>query len=136
MLLWPGRAPLALVVVLIMVLAAYGPASALGFDFARSFNPAARLGTASGIVNMGGFVASLITIFAIGVILDLRAPDGRFSLADFKIAWSLPVPALGVRLRLAVAQRRLDPRGHAGRRGVIDPLPHAMAEHWRHRKHH
>jgi len=65
-LIWSGPAPLPVIVLLIMVLAAYGPASALGFDFARSFNPAARLGTASGIVNMGGFVASLTTIFVMG----------------------------------------------------------------------
>lgn len=49
---WPGRPPLPLFVVLVLVLAAYGPASAVGFDLARSFNPAARLGGASGIVNM------------------------------------------------------------------------------------
>lgn len=54
-LLWPGRVPLPVVVILMLVLASNGPASAIGFDFARSFNPAARLGTATGIVNMGGF---------------------------------------------------------------------------------
>ena len=72
-LLWPGAAPLPVFVVLILVLSAYGPASAVGFDFARSFNPSARLGAASGIVNVGGFTASLTTIFVIGVILDLLA---------------------------------------------------------------
>ena len=74
-LLWPGAAPLPVIVVLVLTLAAYGPASAVGFDFARTFNPAyPRLGAATGIVNMGGFTASLVTIFAIGVVLDLLAP--------------------------------------------------------------
>ena len=62
MLLWPGPAPLPVVVVLMLVLSANGPASAVGFDFARSFNPSPRLGVASGIVNVGGFTASLMTI--------------------------------------------------------------------------
>ena len=57
-LLWPGRAPLWLLVVLVMVLAVGGPGSMVGFDLARTFNPPTRLGSATGIVNVGGFVAS------------------------------------------------------------------------------
>ena len=68
---WPGRAPLPLLVLLVLVLASNGPGSMLGFDFARTENPPARLGSASGIVNIGGFVASLTTILAVGVLLDL-----------------------------------------------------------------
>ena len=91
--------------ILVIILAAYGPASAVGFDFARSFNPTTRLGAASGIVNMGGFTASLITIFAIGVILDALAPDGQFDIDDFKIAFCFQyLPwAFGVRQPVAGA---------------------------------
>ena len=42
----------------------------IGFDFARPANPPERQGTASGITNMGGFVASMTTLLAIGVLLD------------------------------------------------------------------
>ncbi len=133
-LLWPGRAPLSLVVLLILTLAAYGPASAVGFDFARSFNPSTRLGAASGIVNMGGFTASLITIFAIGVILDLREPSGRFDVDDFKVAfcfqyvlWAFGFVSLWRSRRLARAQ--LQAQGT-----FIDPLPHAIARHLRRRR--
>ncbi len=132
-LVWPGRAPLPLIVILVIILAAYGPASAVGFDFARSFNPGTRLGAASGIVNMGGFTASLITIFAIGVILDLRAPDGHFSVDDFKVAfcfqyvlWAFGLISLWRTRRLTRAELR------AGGT-TIDPLPHAIARHWRDR---
>ena len=135
-LLWPGQPPLPLVVVLIMVLAAYGPASALGFDFARSFNPSARLGTASGIVNMGGFVASLITIFAMGVILDLQAPDGQFSLTDFKVAWCFQYPVWAFGFISLWRTRQLTRRGMRAEGVYIDPLAHAMAERWRRRKQH
>src|SRR4051794_21927003 len=75
-LLWPGRAPLAVLVVLVVVLASNGPGSLVGFDYARTFNPTARLGSASGIVNVGGFVASLTTIFLIGVVLDATSDGG------------------------------------------------------------
>ena len=46
----------------------------VGFDLARTFHPSDRLGRATGVVNIGGFTASLVTIALIGVVLDqLRA---------------------------------------------------------------
>ncbi|WP_369029197.1 MFS transporter [Streptomyces adonidis] len=67
--------PMWLLVVLCTVLGACGPASMLGFDFARPANPPERQGTASGITNMGGFVASMTTLFAVGVLLDATGDD-------------------------------------------------------------
>lgn len=53
-LVYPGEyAPMWVLVVLCVVLGACGPASMLGFDFARPANPPERQGTASGITNMG-----------------------------------------------------------------------------------
>ncbi|MFJ3231441.1 nitrate/nitrite transporter [Streptomyces sp. NPDC086787] len=69
------RAPMWLLVMLCVVLGACGPASMIGFDFARPANPPERQGTASGITNMGGFVASMTTLFAIGVLLDATGDD-------------------------------------------------------------
>lgn len=134
-LLWPGPAPLPVVILLLVILAAYGPASAIGFDFARSFNPAGRLGTASGIVNMGGFVAALVTIFAIGLILDVRAPLGNFDLADFKVAFGFQYVVWGFGLVSLVRSRRLTRAGMRAEGTVIDPLPSAIARHWRDRGH-
>ncbi|TSB22998.1 MFS transporter [Streptomyces benahoarensis] len=75
-LFWPGpHAPMALLVVLCLVLGACGPASMIGFDFARPANPPERQGTASGIVNMGGFMASMSTLLAVGVLLDATGDD-------------------------------------------------------------
>src|SRR5262249_54951846 len=70
-LLWPGRAPLWLLICLVLALAVNGPTSAIGFDFARTSNPSGRLGVATGLVNVGGFTASLCTIALVGVGLDL-----------------------------------------------------------------
>ncbi|OBI79850.1 nitrate/nitrite transporter [Mycobacterium sp. E740] len=82
----PGPAPLWLLVVLIIVISVGGPGSMVGFDFARTFNPSATLGTASGLVNMGGFIASLMVMQAMGVILDAA---GDFSFDSFRAAWTV-----------------------------------------------
>jgi sugar phosphate permease len=132
-LLWPGAAPLPVIVVLVLVLAAYGPGSAVGFDFARTFNPSTRLGAATGIVNMGGFTASLTTIFAIGVILDLLGGRGSYTLAEFKVAFSFQYVVWAIGFVSLRRTRRLA-RAELARQGtVIDPLPHAIARRWRRR---
>ncbi len=89
-LLWPGRSPVWLLVILVCVTAAGGPASMVGFDLARTFNPLQAIGRANGFVNVGGFIASLLTMAAIGIILDLREPRGAtaYDLADFRVALS------------------------------------------------
>jgi sugar phosphate permease len=73
-LLWPGDAPIWLLVLMVVATGLGGPGSMVGFDVARTFNPAARLGSATGIVNVGGFLASLLVVLAIGVLLDLLTP--------------------------------------------------------------
>ncbi|KNC19887.1 MFS transporter, partial [Arthrobacter sp. RIT-PI-e] len=90
-LLYPGPAPLPLLVVLVVALAIGGPGSMIAFDFARPFTPAARIGTATGIVNIGGFTASLLSMFVIGVVLDVLLRSGvsggdLYALTSFRIA--------------------------------------------------
>jgi MFS family permease len=104
-LLYPGdHAPMWLLIVLCTVLGSCGPASMLGFDFARPANPPERQGTASGITNMGGFTASMTTLFAVGVLLD--ATGDNYSIA-FSVIFLLQ--AVGVsqilRLRRRAARR-------------------------------
>ncbi len=87
----PGRAPLWLLVVLVVVTAAGGPGSMVGFDLARTFHRSSHLGRATGVVNVGGFVASLMTMGLVGLILDHRAPGGpsTYTLDDFRVALSV-----------------------------------------------
>ena len=82
----PERAPLWLLVALIVVISVGGPGSMVGFDFARTFNPSATLGTAQGMVNMGGFIASLLVMQAMGVILGVM---GGYSFESFRVAWTV-----------------------------------------------
>lgn len=90
-LLWPGRSPLWLLVLLCIAIALGGPGSMVGFDMARSFNPPTRLGSANGIVNVGGYVASVTCIVGIGVVLDHVAPGGpsTYSVDSFRAAMSV-----------------------------------------------
>jgi hypothetical protein len=82
----PRPAPLWLLVVLVVVISVGGPGSMVGFDFARTFNPSATLGTAQGMVNMGGFLASLMVMQAMGVILGAM---GGYSFESFRVAWTV-----------------------------------------------
>ncbi|MEU8569206.1 MFS transporter [Streptomyces pathocidini] len=91
-LVWPGEhAPMWLLVLLCAVLGACGPASMIGFDFARPANPPERLGTASGIVNMGGFTASMTTLLAVGVLLDATGENYRIAFASVFVLQALGI---------------------------------------------
>lgn len=111
---WDHRAPLWLLIVLIVVISVGGPGSMVGFDFARTFNPSATLGTAQGMVNMGGFIASLLVMQAMGLILDAA---GGFSFESFRWAWSvqyvfwvLAIIGIVITRRKALAAMRAGPQ--------------------------
>jgi MFS family permease len=88
---WPGRAPLSLLVVMVVVVGIGGPAAMVGFDFARTFNPTDRIGSATGIVNQGGFTASLVAVVAIGLVLDWRTPGGGTAYSPDAFRWAMSV---------------------------------------------
>ncbi|MGW0899725.1 MFS transporter [Streptomyces goshikiensis] len=82
-LVYPGdHAPTGLLVALCVVLGTCGPASMIGFDFARPANPAERQGTASGITNMGGFIATMVTLLAVGLLLDATGDNYRVAFSS------------------------------------------------------
>lgn len=58
----------------------------VGFDLARTSVPPRAMGTATGMVNIGGFGGSLLAVLLIGVVLDLRTGDTAAGLDDFRVA--------------------------------------------------
>ena len=116
MLLWPGRAPVWVLTVLILAFATNGAGSMIGFDLARTANPPERLGTVSGMVNVGAFVASAITLPAIGWLLDVsgasRSANAGVVLSGYKVAFCSTYLLLAVgafqivRLRARIAAAR------------------------------
>ena len=131
---WPGQAPLWVLVVLVVALSLGGPASMIGFDFARTFNPPARLGSATGIVNVGGFIASLVTILAVGVVLDLSGAGGgvgraaSYDLDAFKLAWAVQYVIWAVGLVGIVRSRRLVRARLASVGVVVLPIREAVRQ--------
>jgi MFS family permease len=129
---WPGRAPLAILVLLVVVLASNGPGSMMGFDYARTENQLDRIGSATGIVNVGGFVASLSTIALIGIILSATSRGGPagYTLHDFKLAFSVQYLFWAIGLVGLLHHRR---RLKAARGLQLDPFHRAVRRYWRQR---
>ena len=115
-----GRPPHPLILVVAAFSAAGGPASTIGFSLARDYNPAAVVGTASGVVNVGGFSAAILASLLVGGVLELA---GQAGVPAYRLAFGC---ALGVQLAGTVAAARwwLRVRGHllhAQSRG--EPVP-------------
>ena len=70
----------------------------IAFDFSREYTPIQRLGSANGIVNIGGFLATLVTMYLVGICLDLiqrtNSPvsgGDLYALGSFRIAMWIQV---------------------------------------------
>jgi MFS family permease len=127
--LWPGQAPLSVLVLLIVALGLGGPGSMVGFDLARTFNPPSRLGTATGMVNVGGFFASLVTILLVGMILDIRTGGSAdYDIGDFKVAMSVQFLIMAIGITGILRTRRLA-RGRLAEEGItVRPIREVLAE--------
>ena len=103
---WPsGHVPLGLLVTAFAFLSLGGPASTIGFALARDYNPMRRVGTATGVVNVGGFVAITVSALAVGLLLDMTASLG--SATAFRLAFLSVVAVLVLGLwRTSVWWRR------------------------------
>ncbi|MDP9807002.1 sugar phosphate permease [Trueperella bonasi] len=123
----PAPAPLWMIVVLLVVIAATGPASSIGFDYARTSIPVRRLGTANGLINMGGFIAALITAWLIGVVLDWSSQGAPLGAGDFKLAMSTQVFAWIVGMVMLEVFRRKTRKRDAERGITVPPLRKVIA---------
>ena len=117
---WPGPAPMAVLVGLVVVIGGGGPASLVAFDLARAAVPPARLGRASGIVNVGGFVSTITVVLCVGLALDLQGagtPDA-YDLTAFRVAMLVQVPVwIAALAGIARSARRVPQPAADGKRG-------------------
>ena len=96
-LLWPTIPPVWLAMLLFFIIGAGGPSSLIGMDYARTFNPTHSVGAASGFVNTGGFMGALVSMFMIGLVLDIadsaRVAAGGvsdlYAVDSFRIAFAI-----------------------------------------------
>lgn len=95
---WPGAAPLPVLVVLAVVVGMGSPTSTVGFDYARSFAPTAQLGVSMAIVNVGGFLSALLTVLAVGALLDQlgHGPGSMPAGAAYPVALSVQYVGWGL----------------------------------------
>jgi len=118
---WPGPAPMAVLVGLVVVIGGGGPASLVAFDLTRAAVPPARLGRASGIVNVGGFVSTIAVVLCVGLALDLQGagtPDA-YDLTAFRVAMLVQVPVWIVALAgIALSARSVPQSAADGKRGA------------------
>lgn len=137
---WPGTPPTWVVVILLLVIAVGGPGSLIGFDFARTFNPMRAYGSASGIVNVGGFFATFVMMFLIGVVLDVidRAnggtgvPSELYDFDSFRVAFLVQYLVVGLGVGLLLHARHRTRRRMHDEEGIeVAPLWVAFVRSWR-----
>ncbi len=140
LLFWPGTPPFWLLALLLVVLGAGGPGSLIGFDFARTFNPVRVLGSANGVVNVGGFFASFVMMFLVGVVLDSQAGPGAptaevYSLDAFRLAFLVQYVVIGFGVVMLLLARRRTRRRIVEEDGIqVGPLWVAAVEALRRRR--
>lgn len=97
--------PRGYVLALFVVMALGGPASMAAFALARDYNQARTLGTASGVVNVGGFVSTVIIALGIGWALDALGATSAHTLR-FAVLVAVGVQLFGT-VRVSVWLLRL-----------------------------
>ena len=120
----PGPAPMCLLVVLVVTLSACGPGSVLGLDIARTSNPHTNIGLAQSIANLGGFIATLLVLAAMGVVMTAA---GGFTPEAFRVAWLVMYPVWGLAVVGIVVTRRKARRLDAENGIVPRPLREVLA---------
>ncbi|WP_125105969.1 MULTISPECIES: MFS transporter [Gulosibacter] len=134
LLLWPGQPPLWFYILVLVVTGAATTGSNIGFDFARTFNPSSSYGSASGIVNVGGFTASAIAFLTIGLGIDAVTGGAEPTWDAFRVAmWTFPVlTVIGIAALLHVRGKTRN--WMAAEEGVVvAPLWRALARRMRRR---
>jgi MFS family permease len=87
--------PQGYVLALFLVMMLGGPVSMAAFAIARDYNPPGTLGTASGLVNVGGFVATIIIAVGFGALLDIQGATTAHTLRIAALV-AVSVQAFGV----------------------------------------
>jgi sugar phosphate permease len=112
----PARLPFGVLLAVFTVFAVGGPISTIGFALARDYNPLHRVGTATGVVNVGGFLATTLAALGVGILVGIAGtghPATAYRiglLAVFAVlafgSWRVAVWWRRARAAIYAAQRR------------------------------
>jgi MFS family permease len=119
-----GPAPLWLLVLLVVVLAAGGPGSVVGIDIARTANPGSNLSVAQSMANLGGFLATLVVLATMGAVMTAL---GGFTPEAFRVAWLVQYPVWAFAVAGVLITRRQARRLDATRGIAPRPLREVLA---------
>jgi MFS family permease len=109
----PGENPLWQIILVVLSLGLGGPASVIAFDYSRTSIPKQRLGSANGIINSGGFIATFSSMLIVGFALDSIRELGwsnskdLYALSAFKMAFPIQLIILTFGLIMFYRERRL-----------------------------
>jgi len=136
---WPGQPPFPVVLLMLLVVSFGGPGSLIGFDYARSFNAPRSLGSATGIVNVGGFLAAFAMMLAVGILLDVASRTGLstdlYAFDGFRLAFLVQYLVVGTGVGFFLhARRRTRRRMHEEEGIQVGPLSVALLRAWRRRR--
>jgi hypothetical protein len=98
----PDQVPASFLYVCFLLISIGGPASMVAFDFTKDIAPKARLGSANGFANVGGFLASFVMMYLTGLVIDIvqgvTGSSERFTLLGFRwgFASQLVIVAIGI----------------------------------------
>jgi sugar phosphate permease len=110
LLLVPGKASSALLLVCFLVISIGGPASMVAFDISKDFAPKQRLGSANGFANVGGFLASFIMMYLTGLVIDLLYDPNsgldRYNVDSFRWGFAAQFIVIAVGLVFFTLERR------------------------------
>ena len=111
---WPGGPPPVYLILLVTVIGAGGAVALLAMGMAREDNPGHRSGTATALVNLGGFSAAVISLYAVGAVLDHAG--GGYGAQAFRLGF---LPVLGL---IALGTATLAWQKGAGRSALVAPI--------------
>ncbi|MDP9800262.1 MFS family permease [Arcanobacterium wilhelmae] len=133
----PSPSPFLLSVALLVTTALSGVASNVAFDFARTSVHPRRLGTANGLINMGGFVSGLTAALIIGVTLDVTSPAGQYTPGSFSLAMAAQFVLLASLGAVEYYKRKVRAQREAAGGPKVPPLAdvfHRYQERWDRRR--
>jgi MFS family permease len=93
-----GVTPIWLLTALVMIIGVGGPSSMISFDYSKEAFSANELGATNGLINVGGFLASLTMMWIVGLSLDLQGGANLYTLEHFRVAFALQLVVTGIGL--------------------------------------
>jgi MFS family permease len=112
----PARLPFGVLMAAFATFAVGGSISTIGFALARDYNPLHRVGTATGVVNVGGFLATTLAALGVGVLVGVMGtahPDTAYRIGLLAVvavlvfgSWRVAVWWRRARVAVHAAQHR------------------------------